>query len=71
MSDTKACNLTEREIKTLIAAKMSQTLNTPEEALDLDDVIDRLKYLNSRLKAFGDKSETKTEVAAGAWPTNG
>jgi len=74
---TKSANLTEREIKTLIAATMSQTLNTMEVDVDLDYALERLNYLNKRLKAFtdapsvGSSEATGTEQpapAAPAWP---
>lgn len=80
MSDkTKSCNLTELEIKTLIAATMQQTLNSANvDSLNLDDRIDRINYLNKRLKTFneadkGTEVSTVTEqsnpaVNTGAWP---
>lgn len=74
MPDTKACNLTEEEIKHLIGMHGCNLGNT-----DNDDRIERINYLNKRLKAFKEevpKQETgtapvSTAVNTGAWPTNG
>ena len=73
--DTKACNLTEREVKTLIAATMSQTLNTMEVDVDLDYAMERLNYLNKRLKAFTEAPSVGSSEAPvvgpeqSLWPT--
>ncbi len=76
--DTKSINLTELEVKTLIAAIMSQTLNTHTDDVNLDFVMERLNYLNKRLKAFaeapsvGNSEATAAEPAtppAPAWPS--
>jgi len=66
---TKSCNLTEAEIEQLICW-YGYGLHD-----NTDAKIERINYLNKRLKAFNDKNETKaettTETAATAWPTNG
>ena len=50
---TKTCNLTEDEIKATIASHCMQMLNSPkEETISLDAHIERINYLNKRLKAF-------------------
>lgn len=76
MSDTKACNLTENEIRYLIA-HIGNRLYTHEEP---DAKIERINYLNKRLKTFREvevKSETNLPVTGNAalsndgWPTNG
>jgi len=57
--DTKACSLTEDEIKTLIKSHGFNLNNKFDESR-----IERINYLNRRLKAFNeaDKAEeTKTE----------
>ncbi len=62
MSDvTKGCNLTEEEIKELIGAQ-SHKLHSDNSR---ENAIERIKYLNSRLKAFKEP-EIKTETAAPA-----
>lgn len=67
--DTKACNLTENEIRHLIAW-LGSGLYTHEEP---EVKIERLVYLNKRLKAFKEP-ETKTDpqfvadAKAPAWP---
>ncbi len=64
---TKSCNLTELEIKTLIAATMQQTLNSADvDSLNLDDRIDRINYLNKRLKTFNEPEAKPAEVPAPA-----
>lgn len=68
MSDrTKAVNLTEDEINTLIA-NHGQKLYDDNK----DMRIERLSYLNKRLKAFKEPDteiQSKSETAAG-WGTN-
>ena len=53
--ETKTCSLTEYEIKALIF----HYARTAEER-DFDTTIERMNYLNRRLKA--DKKEVKAEV---------
>lgn len=55
---TKACNLTELEIKAVIASHCMQMLNG-NQVDSLDERIERINYLNKRLKAF--KEPEKTE----------
>ena len=72
--DTKACNLTEDEITTLIIHTGSK-LGWPN--VDFTELMERLNYLHKRLKAFNEQPETKPiatikpiETAASqAWPT--
>lgn len=87
--DTKACNLSENEIKQLI---MWHGYNLNDEGKvepvdgDMFERIERINYLNKRLKTF--KEPEKTEGVAiveqqtkpdaqvtgnppAAWPTNG
>lgn len=70
--DTKACNLTEEEIKVL--------MNHHGYCGSVEDRMERLNYLHKRLKAFGDKDETENKQPASAhinnepggvtWPSN-
>lgn len=46
--DTKACNLTEYEIEILITVNGNKLYNTK----DRSDIIERINYLNKRLKEF-------------------
>jgi uncharacterized protein YpuA (DUF1002 family) len=60
---TKACNLTESEIKRLINGHGAGLhLND-----DYDAIIERINYLNKRLKAFKEPEETKPALAMDAW----
>ena len=70
MTDTKAVNLTEDEIKALV---MTHAGEMDED--NLEDSLERMNYLNKRLKAFREvevkdieKTVTKQETG---WPTNG
>lgn len=75
MADTKACNLTEEEIMTLIHSHGNK-LSWP--ALSIEDTMERLNYLNKRLKAFkepeitiGDKQGNSAQAVAAStqgWP---
>lgn len=58
---TKACNLTETEIKMLIM-EIGREMNED----NIDETVDRVNYLNKRLKAFkeNDKVEDKPAEAA-------
>ena len=68
---TKSCNLTEVEIKTLIAATMQQTSNSLDtNSLNLDNRLDRINYLNKRLKAFNEPEFAKLQATTEGWPTN-
>lgn len=58
--DTKACNLTENEIKAAIAAHAMQMLQAPNDLQSnvnemIDEHLERMNYLNKRLKAFKDE----------------
>lgn len=68
--DTKACNLTEEEIKALIERTGSK-LGWPNP--NINDLMERLNYLHKRLKAFNEV-ETKpipTPIPQpAAWPNN-
>ena len=79
MANTKACNLTEDEIKRLIAyhgySIESNTSNINDES-NLNDRIERINYLHKRLKSFKEPeiiSETNTSNATSGWgaPSNG
>lgn len=69
MSDTtktKACNLTEDEITVLLQYHARQIAqSTPE----YDNYIERIKYLNSRLKTFKEL-KIKSEPNAAGWSSN-
>lgn len=55
--DTKACTITEFEIRQLIYYHMNNCGD-----INLDETLDRLNYLNKRLKAFKEeKEEAKPE----------
>ena len=71
--DTKACNLTEREIKSLLTV-ISNNLWDDDKR---DECMERLNYLNKRLKAFTDAPSVGSSEATGteqpapatpAWP---
>lgn len=68
MPDTKACNLTEFEIRHLIAW-LGSGLYTHEEP---DTKIERINYLNRRLKTFKEPeakiAEETPKATAAAWP---
>lgn len=66
MSDkTKAVNLTEDEIKTLIKHHGFQLNIDPDE-----DRIERINYLNKRLKSFKEPdTEVKSDNSAAGWGT--
>lgn len=64
MADTKSCNLTENEIKQLIWTH-GRSLGNAE---DTDERIERINYLNKRLKAFREP-DTETKPAAAGWGT--
>lgn len=68
--DTKACNLTEDEIKTLI---LCITYKFSQPDANINDLMERLNYLHKRLKAFNEV-ETKpipTPIPQpAAWPNN-
>lgn len=49
--DTKACSLTENEIKILIAEHGVRLCHN-----DFEDRIERISYLNKRLKAFKEEA---------------
>lgn len=55
--ETKACNLTESEIKELILHH-GRYLDS-----DTENRIERMNYLNKRLKAFSDESEKPKQPA--------
>jgi hypothetical protein len=65
---TKACNLTEDEIKILMT-NYGMRIGNPTFLLEYS--IERINYLNKRLKAFQEPEETKTETkpAAAGWGT--
>lgn len=76
MSDTKTCNLTELEIKQLVIWH-GYNLNDEGKAvngdLNLDNKIERINYLNKRLKAFKEVelTEVKSTNTAAGWGSNG
>jgi hypothetical protein len=61
--DTKACNLTEDEIKALI---LCITYKFSQPDANINDLMERLNYLHKRLKAFEDKDETENKQPAPA-----
>ncbi len=71
MAETKACNLTEAEIKRLIfyhGWDLSSEYNL--DGSDINDRIERINYLHKRLKTFSEPAEEKsTAVANEAKPT--
>lgn len=78
--DTKTCNLTENELRQLVIWH-GYNLNDEGKAApvdgDMNDRIERINYLNRRLKTFGETEVKIPETAStgakpvGAWPTNG
>jgi len=48
--DTKACNLTEDEVKVLIMCVAREM-----DEINIEDALDRMNYLHKRLKAFKDE----------------
>lgn len=67
--DTKACNLTEDEIKALI---LCITYKFSQPDANINDLMERLNYLHKRLKAFNEV-ETKpvpAPIPPAAWPSN-
>jgi hypothetical protein len=63
---TKAVNLTETEIKTLIS---TQAHNLYGDINDINEGMERLNYFHKRLKAFGEetnKPENNLQAAAQA-----
>lgn len=67
MSDkTKACNLTEDEVMILIQYHGRQLARSG--TVD-ERYIERIKYLNSRLKTFSE-GDTKSEPNAAGWTSN-
>ena len=68
--DTKACNLTEDEIKALI---LCITYKFSQPDANINDLMERLNYLHKRLKAFFYEVETKSvpaPIPPAAWPSN-
>lgn len=66
--DTKACTITEEEVKVLISFHAHNM-----QEYNIDDHLDRLNYLNKRLKAFkedGVKAEPSTEPVPEPAKTN-
>jgi hypothetical protein len=58
-AETKAVNLTEDEIKTLIANHGNQIYDDDSR----DENVERINYLNKRLKAFKEESKPETKPA--------
>lgn len=70
-NETKACNLTEAEIYNLIGMH-GKILASVSDVEDMGDSIERINYLNKRLKAFKEPdaaTETKPApaLAMDAW----
>lgn len=69
-NETKACSLTEDEIKTLLG---NHGMRLCDPSYLIDHAIERINYLNKRLKAFQEPEEAKTETkpapAAVGWGT--
>ncbi len=64
MSDTKACNLTEDELLTLIGWHALRLNDRVDGKVDWD--IERINYLNKRLKSFKEV-ELKSETTNSGW----
>lgn len=62
---TKSCNLTEDEISALV-----MLIGREIDEYNLSDSLERMNYLNKRLKTFNevDKVETPNAMPAAAWP---
>lgn len=62
---TKACSLTRYEIKALIGRHADALIEVISHDADIEEGIERINYLNKRLKSFNEveivKEETKTE----------
>lgn len=73
--DTKSCNLTEVEIKEVMR---HHGLQLYPDSVNFDEAVERIKYLSSRLKAFGEnkgtqvatETEVKNPPEAKGWGTN-
>ena len=73
---TKACNLTEYEIKGMIKNHCAAIATTIEAEADFSEGIERINYLNKRLKEFK-KSDSGNQAAqalgttaqSGGWGT--
>jgi len=66
---TKACNLTEGEIEVLIAMHGRNLNNISTIKQDHTTTIERINYLNKRLKSFNE-TEVKSENTAAGWSTS-
>jgi len=62
MTDTKACNLTENEIKKLIISH-GQLMSVD----GFDNHIERINYLNKRLKEFGKVANPTPAPVQSGW----
>ncbi len=56
---TKSCNLTEDEINTLLN-HCGHMLSWPNS--DRNEIVDRINYLNKRLKTFNEADTVKVET---------
>lgn len=65
--DTKACTITEEEVKVLINAHAEQL--TAHHSLD--ERLERLNYLNKRLKAFKEENVGDKELKIEPKPATG
>lgn len=66
MTDTKTCNLTADEIKYLInnyGSGLAHSLSP-----DYDGSIERINYLNKRLKEFSKVAKITESAAVAGWP---
>jgi len=59
--ETKSCNLTENEVKELMRCHAMQLYPDSD---NFDEAVERIKYLNSRLKAFDKSEAAKNENAS-------
>lgn len=62
--DTKACNLTENEVRILITSH-GRSIEPYDDFENIENVINRMNYLNKRLKEFkkSDASTSRNEDA--------
>lgn len=68
---TKACNLTAEEIECLLGFHgRNLDNNSAVIKYDKSDIMERIKYLSTRLKAFSELEVAKSEPNAAGWSSN-
>jgi len=70
MANTKACNLTEDEIKKLIAyhgSNIDSNTSNINDETNLNERMERLNYLHKRLKSFKEVDIVETVKPSTGW----